>query len=45
MGPDRVVFLEPSLGLLPHLSQIGENPGVEDAVTVAAVESLEVSVL
>jgi hypothetical protein len=41
MGPDRVVFLEPSVGLLPDLSQIGENPGVEDAVTVAAVESLD----
>ena len=45
MGPDGVVVLEPSLGLLPDLLQIGEDPGVEDTVTVATVETLDESVL
>ena len=45
MWTDGVVVLEPSLGLLPDLLQIGEDPGVDDAIAIAAVEPLGEGIL
>ncbi len=45
MGPHRVVVLEPSLGLLPYMVEIGEDPSVEDTITVTAIETFDESVL
>jgi hypothetical protein len=45
MGTDGVVFLEPSLGLVLHVVQIGEDPGVDDAIAIAAVEPLGEGIL
>ena len=45
MWTDGVVFLEPSLSLVPHLFQVGEDPGVKDTITVAAVETFDERVM